>query len=80
MTELDADGVECYSGYTYAQEPRVVIWQGGRYPVACIEERWRTPDGPAFRVQSESGLRFELHYGELEDRWTIKIKDEEVQT
>jgi hypothetical protein len=79
MIELDADRVECYSGHAYAQEPRVVIWQGGRYPVACIEERWRTPEGPAFRLRSDSGLRFELHYHELEDRWTIQRRDREVQ-
>lgn len=66
-----ADRVECYSGHTYAQEPRAVHWQGLRYPVAQVEQRWRTPAGPAFRVQTESGTVFDLQYHELEDRWLI---------
>ncbi len=43
--------VECYSGYTYAQEPKVVEWQGQRYEVKRIVKRWRTPQGPGFRVE-----------------------------
>jgi hypothetical protein len=64
--------VECYSGHTYAQEPRVVVWKGHRYAVAHIERRWRTPEGPAFSVQTESGVKFELHYQEIEDAWAIQ--------
>jgi aminotransferase len=63
--------VECYSGHTYAQEPRVVIWQGRRHTVTQVKEQWRTPDGPAFDVLTEGGLAFGLHYHELQDRWTI---------
>jgi hypothetical protein len=63
--------VECHSGYTYAQEPRVVIWQGHRYPVTEVEQRWRTPDGPAFRVRTRARGRFDLHYREDSDCWTI---------
>jgi hypothetical protein len=43
--------VECYSGYTYAQEPRAFEWHGRRYEVERIVKRWRTPSGPAFRVE-----------------------------
>ena len=68
---VDGDRVECYSGHIYAQEPRAVHWQGLRYPVAQVQQRWRTPAGPAFRVQTESGRLFDVHYDELEDRWRI---------
>ena len=54
------NNVECYSGHTYAQEPRAVIWQGERLPVRGIEALWRTPAGPAFRVRTGSGARFAL--------------------
>ena len=64
--------MECYSGHTYAQEPRAVVWQGRRFPVTHVERRWRTPEGPAFCVETEGGIPFELHYGELEDVWTIQ--------
>lgn len=72
MTESSRGGVECYSGYTYAQEPRVVIWQERRFPVTGIERRWQSPDGPAFCVETEPGIPFELHYSNLERGWTIK--------
>jgi hypothetical protein len=72
MTEPGRDRVECYSGYTYPQEPRAVVWKGRRYPVVRIERRWRTPEGPAFRVETDPELLFELRYGELERAWAIQ--------
>jgi hypothetical protein len=72
MADADEGQVECYSGHAYAQEPRVMVWQGARYEVTKVVERWRTPEGPAFRVQTDLGSKFELHYHELEDRWAIK--------
>ena len=49
-----------------------MVWQGRRLPVTRIERRWRTPEGPAFCVETERGIPFELHYSELEDVWTIQ--------
>ena len=49
-----------------------MVWQGARCEVTQVEGRWRTPEGPAFQVQTDRGGQFELHYHELEDRWTIK--------
>ena len=43
--------VECYSGHTYAQEPRAFEWEGLRYQVGRVVKRWRTPAGPCFRVE-----------------------------
>jgi hypothetical protein len=65
--------VECYSGHTYAQEPRAVVWEGRRYIVTEVEARWRTPDGPAFHVRTEPEESFELHYHELEDTWSVRL-------
>jgi hypothetical protein len=72
VTEQGSSRVECYSGHTYPQEPRVVVWQGRRLPVTHIERRWRTPEGPAFSVETEQGVSFELLYDEVDDLWTIK--------
>lgn len=77
----DSVRVECYSGYTYAQEPRAFEWQGQRYQVKHIAKRWRTPIGPAFRVegiaildsQSPISILVELHYLETEDKWTVTV-------
>lgn len=72
--------VECYSGHTYAQEPRAFLWEGRRYLVVGVEARWRTPDGPAFRVRVESGKRFELHYQEGADTWSLFPLEDEIKT
>jgi hypothetical protein len=42
-----------------------------------VEARWRTPQGPAFSVQTETGERFELRYDESDDRWTIEERRDE---
>ena len=68
--------VECYSGHTYAQEPRAVVWQGQRCEVKAVEARWRTPEGPAFRVRVQSEQVFELRYHEGEDRWSVALLSE----
>jgi hypothetical protein len=71
MSEPEGGRVECYSGHTYAQEPRALVWQGRRYVVVEVESRWRWPQGPAFRLRTGPGERFELYYTEADDRWTI---------
>ncbi len=63
--------VECYSGYTYAQEPRAFVWQGQRHIVQKVERFWRTPQGPGFRVRTEDGRLFELTYDEQADIWSL---------
>jgi hypothetical protein len=74
---MSADSVECYSGHTYAQEPRALMWRGRHYVIDCVEARWRTPRGPAFSVLTETGERFELHYDELDVRWMIQERRNE---
>jgi hypothetical protein len=74
---MPADSVECYSGHTYAQEPRALVWRGCHFAIDHVEARWRTPQGPAFSVQTETGERFELRYDESDDRWTIEERRDE---
>jgi hypothetical protein len=71
MTESSGSAVECYSSYTYAQEPRALVWEGQRHLVSKVEARWRAPGGAGFRVRTESGKRFNLYYHEAKDGWTI---------
>ena len=74
--------VECYSGHTYAQEPRAFEWEGRRYEVERVIKRWRTPAGPCFRVEV-SGISdpnspisnpVDLTYLESTDRWTMTVQ------
>ncbi len=63
--------VTCYSGHSYAQEPRAFTWRGKRRVVATTERTWRTPTGPHFRVKTPDGARFELAYNESADKWLL---------
>jgi hypothetical protein len=72
MTEALPGAVECYSGHTYAQEPRAFAWEGERQAVAEVVDRWRSPAGPAFRVRTGNGQLFDLYYDQAEDLWYIR--------
>jgi len=63
--------VECYSGHSYAQEPRAFTWRGERRAVAAVERVWRTPSGRHFWVRTPDDERFELAYDELADAWAL---------
>jgi hypothetical protein len=64
--------VECHSGYTYGERPVALLRQGERLLIQTIEARWRTPDGPCFRVRTEDGQVFELSYREPTGEWEIR--------
>lgn len=61
--------VECYSGHTYAQEPRAITRDGTRYPVQRMLRGWREPGGPCFAVTVGDGEEIVLCYDEVFQRW-----------
>jgi hypothetical protein len=65
------DGVETFSGHTYAQRPRAFIWQGERQQVEVVLAQARSPKGRWFRVRTSDGRQFELNYDEASDAWQI---------
>jgi hypothetical protein len=70
---METQAVECHSGYTYAERPIALHWEGERLPIVEIEARWRVPGGRRFRVRTEDGRVFELSYAELHDEWQIHM-------
>jgi hypothetical protein len=62
--------VETQSGYTYAERPVALHWEGERLPIAAIETRWRDPSGRGYRVRAEDGRIFDLYYDETSNEWT----------
>jgi hypothetical protein len=69
--DVDRPLVECHSGYSYAERPQVLRFEGQRLEVSEIESEWRSPDGHWFRVSTKNGQKFELFYDELRDRWKV---------
>lgn len=63
--------VKCYSGYTYAEEPRSFLWEGVEYRVEVIDKAWLEPGKRCFQVRIADNKRFRLCYNEAEKRWSL---------
>jgi hypothetical protein len=66
------DLVECLSGFTYAERPLALTWEGRRLEITQILAEWRTPDENHFRVCTFDSREFELIYIHAADEWQIK--------
>jgi putative sterol carrier protein len=65
--------VECHSGFTYADKPVALNWEGRRLEIVEILAEWRTPDEKHFLVQTTAGRKFTLAYSQSTDEWQIGI-------
>ncbi len=70
---MEHNPVECLSGFTYAERPIALWWEGERLEIVEIVTQWRIPGGLRFRVQAENDRIFELCYSEQEDEWQISL-------
>jgi hypothetical protein len=61
--------VECYSSYTYAQEPRSFTWQEEVNTIESIEKAWQEPGKRLFNVTTANGKSLNLCYNEMTDEW-----------
>jgi hypothetical protein len=63
--------VKCYSGHTYAEEPRSFELEGVVYEVEEIIRAWREPGERHFLVKTGDNKLFQLCYNEAEERWSL---------
>lgn len=63
--------VNCYSGHTYAQEPRSFTWEGAEYNIDGIEKAWQEPGERHFLVRTGDNKFFQLCYNEVQERWSV---------
>jgi hypothetical protein len=68
---MDNLRVNCYSGHTYAQEPRSFEWAGREYAVEKIERAWVETGERHFRVRTADNKLFQLCYNESNKLWTL---------
>ena len=68
---VDKLKVNCYSGHTYAEEPRSFLWEGIEYEVDDIEKSWQEPGERYFKVRTKNGKLFQLCYNEIEKQWSL---------
>jgi hypothetical protein len=65
------DLVESHSGFTYADRPVALTWEGRRLEITRILAGWRTPDEHLFRVRTTDSRVFDLAYSQAMDEWKI---------
>jgi hypothetical protein len=70
MTD-DSNVVKCYSGSSYAQQPRSFIWQGAEQQIESIIKQEYSPQGKLFLVTTPHGLLFNLEYLIELDQWQV---------
>jgi len=73
MNTSDDAFVDCYSGHTYAQEPRTFVFVSERRVVTRMCKRWREPAGPRFKVLADDGATYVLAYDEATDQWHVSV-------
>jgi hypothetical protein len=62
--------VECYSGHTYAEEPRFFVLDGVEREVVEIQKAWQEPGERHFLVRTGDNKFFQLCYNEVKESWT----------
>lgn len=72
--------VECYSGYKINERPMAFVYQGCRWVIQEIADRWyegdtdpTRPEVSYFKVKTTEGRTFILRYLSLFDSWSIGI-------
>ena len=63
--------VECHSGFTYADKPIALTWEGRRLEIIEITAQWHSPEARYFRVRTSDGQEFELSCRETDNEWQI---------
>jgi hypothetical protein len=70
--------VECYSGYKVNERPKNFVYQGRRWEIGEILDRWYeggtdagSPEINYFQVRTVEGRVFLLRYLSLFDAWSI---------
>ena len=70
--EVDsAPRVICYSGFTYAERPTALVYNGKKEKIDQIEAQWASPAGKGFIVRLANGRRYQLDYDEAGCTWQV---------
>jgi hypothetical protein len=62
--------VDCYSGASYGERPKAIIWHSTKIVVSQVLSSQLSPDGKVFEVKLENGWTVTLRYFSQIDHWT----------
>lgn len=78
--EYEKIQVECYSGHKVNERPIAFTYQGNRWEIKEIIDRWYEggpdpirPEVNYFKVKTTGGKIFVLRYLSLFDSWSLKF-------
>ena len=78
MYELIHIRTECYSGYKADETPHCFMWQGTKYEVKEVLDRWyqwdagqKHPVSDYFKVVTETGGQYILKHDLGNDKWFL---------
>jgi hypothetical protein len=68
-------GIPCrviaYAGYQGEEEPRALFFEGQRWEVLGIADRWYEPTGRYFKVRASDGAQYLLHWSAETQEWEL---------
>jgi hypothetical protein len=68
---LNNFNVKCYSGHTYAEEPRSFVFEDVEHEVVEIQRAWQEPGERRFLVRTGDNKLFRLCYNDVKESWTV---------
>jgi hypothetical protein len=84
MNQFEPITVECYAGYKANETPRAFIYQGRRYDILEVVDRWceggikpGTPRLDYYKVKADDDRQYIIRYNHLFDKWALVIRVEE---
>lgn len=63
--------VKCYSGHTYAEEPRSFTCQDLEYEIEEIVKSWQEPGERHFLIRTGGNKSCQICYNERNKRWYL---------
>jgi len=68
--------VEAYAGYKGEETPHAFVYDGIRYEVREVIQRWDTDRHSYFKLFADDGHRYVLRYDGDEQIWELVMREE----
>ncbi len=82
MIKLVPIEAECHSGYKADEYPKCFTWNGARFEITQVTDRWyqgnTNPEFPVsdyFRVETDSGEQYIIKHDIENDNWYLCLQD-----
>lgn len=67
--------VQTYAGYKGDERPVLFLWEGRKFQIMEIVDRWYDPDHNSFKVLADDGKTYLLQHDFNADDWELVATD-----